>query len=165
MAVALTVAHKPAIQYTSVTTDVVTKEAQYQLPIYNKSFTEGTGADQLNKFYWGNHDIANGVPLDLDLAGGLTDPLGDVITFTKIKYIRIWNKDATNTLLVGAGSNPIVSLFGAGGDIIKIPPGGQLELTAPGATAFAVVATTGDILRLDASAGTIDTDITIGGVG
>ena len=63
---------------------------------------------------------------------------------------------------VGAGSNPLINWIGAAGDIVNVRSGGLLVLVAPDATAYAVTATTADILRiLNSAAGTITYDIAL----
>lgn len=126
---------------------------------YSHDFTNGTGANQCN-MGWTDTRTTSGND-DLDMAGVLTDAVGAAITFTSIKTIAIKAADANvGNLIVGAeGTNEFASMFGDVSDTLIIPPGGILVLTAPGATGYAVTASTGDKLRIAPSSGSVTYDI------
>lgn len=121
----------------------------------------GTGAGNANKSWYGAARSIAGSGTDvLDLAGVLTDAFGATLTFTKVKAIVVLPAAANgSTLKLGGGTNPIVSLFGAGTDKITLRPGGLFVLVATDATGYAVIATTGDNITITndhASAATYD---------
>lgn len=125
------------------------------------ALTNGVGANQADLYWSDTRTLTTGAADSIDLAGVLTDPaFGNVLTFARIKAIFIWNKLAANKqLVVGGGSNPWI---GAGALATKINPGGAILLTSPDATAYPVVAGTGDILTItNASGGDSTYDIII----
>ena len=130
----------------------VTKDDLILTP--QKQFTPGTGNNQLDKLFHDMRTLADGANESLDLAGSLVDQFGTTITFVKIKAMLIRNLSATQTLTIGAGSNPFLNWVGDATDVIKIPPNGMFLLVAPLA-GFAVVAGTGDILKVVNSAGAV----------
>lgn len=84
-----------------------------------------------------------------DLAGGVTNRLGEVMTFTKIKGIFLWHRGTSGTLTIGGGSNPFI---GHGTGTVVLRAGGKflwLDETAGGG---AVTAATGDLLQVVGSA-------------
>lgn len=121
-------------------------------------------ADSKADLVWSSSGTLTATTLDLDLNGALTTKVTGAVNFAKLSLIRIKNK-ATATganLLVGGGINPIASLWGSAGDILKIPPGGAVTLEAP-IDGYAVTASTADILRLDSGTATIPYEILIVG--
>lgn len=119
---------------------------------YNKgySLSNGTGADQANIIWSDTRTISASSNDDLDLAGGLTDAYGATITFTKIKGILVYAYAENSNILQigGAASNAFVNWVASATDIINLRPGGSFGITVTDATAYAVSAGTGDILRL-----------------
>jgi hypothetical protein len=129
---------------------------------FSQEFTDGTGNNQCDKIFHDQRTLPGGFTEDLDLYGSLTGKLSTaVINFAKIKLIYIKNTSATLTLTLGGSTNPLVNWVGASGDLVKIPPGGVLFLTAPLA-GFAVTAATGDILTVSSS-GACTYDIVLAG--
>jgi hypothetical protein len=125
----------------------------------------GTGANQANQIFMDRRTLTTGATESLDLAGALTNLLGQTITFTKVKLILIVNP-ATNTtsLTVGnAASNQFATFLGAVTHTVgPINPGGFFAIGDPGANGYAVVAATGDLLKIANSAGaSITYDIVI----
>lgn len=119
------------------------------------SITNGTGANQANMIFTDTRTLTASSSEDLDLAGGLTDAYGAAITFTKIKGIIVSaSSNNTNNVIVGGdGSAAFVNWVGDATDTIVVRPGGTFALFAPDSTAYAVTATTGDILQIANSAG------------
>lgn len=118
-------------------------------------FADGTGADQIKQVFADTRTISASSNEDLDLAGGLTNALGQSITFTKIRAIAIKASPSnTNNVLVGgAASAQFASWVGDATDVVVVRPGGLLVLVAPDATGYAVTATSADLLRIANSAG------------
>ena len=130
-----------------------------------KTFTNGTGANQAGQVFSDTRTTDN-TGEELDLAGSLTNGIGDTITFTAIKAIFIQAASA-NTLDVvvgGASTNTFVNWVGAAAHTVVVKPGGALALVDPGATGYAVTAGTGDLLKIAASAsGNVTYDIVLMG--
>lgn len=107
----------------------------------------GTGSGYADLVFADERTIAASSTENLDLAGALTSPLGQTLTFVKVKTIMIVASSAnTNNVVVGgAGSNTFIGPFADATDKIAVPPGGILLLTHPGA-GWTVTASTGDIL-------------------
>jgi hypothetical protein len=113
-------------------------------------FTNGSGANQASalavKSYTG---LASAGNQDIDLSGVLNDSLGGTFAPTKIKGFRIRHTGGTGSLSVGpAPANGWLGAFNATADRVKVIPGGYIDLVAPDANGYPVVAGTGDILRV-----------------
>lgn len=117
---------------------------------YKTTFTNGTGANQVNMMWTDTRTVSASSSDDLDLAGGLTSAFGTTITFTSIKgiVIKADSSNGDNLSIGGDGSAPITSLFNAGTDEIILAPGGTIALINPNANGYAVTATTADILEI-----------------
>ncbi|WP_340265409.1 hypothetical protein [Sphingobium mellinum] len=118
-------------------------------------FSDGLGANQAKAVFADERTLAASANESLDLAGGLSDVFGNLITFTKIKAIAI-QAAATNSndvLVGGAASNGFISFVGATDDTIKVKPGGMFLIVAPDANGLAVTASTADLLKIANSAG------------
>lgn len=114
-------------------------------------FAVGAGALQCNNVYAVSRTLG-GASEDVDLAGGLTDVFGATLTFSEIKLFGVYNSGA-NTLTVGAASsNQWVGLLNSTGTV-TLPPGGFFLFSAADATGAAVVAGTGDILKVAGTSG------------
>ncbi len=117
-------------------------------------FTNGVAANQADILYADERAFSSSTADPIDLMGVLSNAFGQTINAAEIVGLLIINRtkaDVANTvtLSVGAGSNPWFGLFGATGDIIKVPPGGVLALFAPDAAGLgATTAGTGDILTV-----------------
>lgn len=132
-----------------LTTDQVTSGSN-SFPNLTRTIANGTGAGQCNKWYRSYRTLAAGAADNLDLAGSLTDPFGNTLTFTGVKYIAIAmisdSVNGTNKLTVGNGTNPFVGPWSAAGttDIYDAQ-----EWYHPGASGWAVTAGTGDVLKIN----------------
>lgn len=118
-------------------------------------FTDGAGANQVNKLFSDQRTLAASATEDLDLNGTLLDVFGNAFSPTKIKGIIIF-ADAGNTndvIVGGASANQFASMFGAATHTVKIQPGGFLALATPSAAGYALTAGTGDLLKIANSAG------------
>ena len=127
------------------------------LKTYSFSFTDGTGANKAKNHWHDQRTLAASASEDLDLAGGLTDAFGNVITFTKIKAIIVFAAAAnTNDVVLGnAAANAWIGPFGAAAHTVAVKPGGIAIFIAPDANGYAVTAGTADILKvLNGGAGT-----------
>lgn len=122
---------------------------------YSKTMTTGTGANQVDLVYVVTGTIVASGNLQLDLAGVLADFFGATISFARIKamYIELTTDTTSTGVSVGGGTDgsgaaAFINWVGDVTDKIKLRNGGCFTLTAPDATAYAVTATTADILRL-----------------
>lgn len=120
---------------------------------WEQSFGSGTGAGNADKEFDDERTLGDAASESLDLAGGLTDAFGAVITLAKVKVLAIKNKSATQTLSVGgAASNGFIGWVGDPTDIVKVGPGAFALLICDPA-GVAVTAGTGDLLKIANSAG------------
>jgi hypothetical protein len=131
------------------------------------SFTDGAGANQMDAIWSDERTIAASGTDDLDLAGGLTDAFGAVITFARVKFIYL-EADATNSnnvLIGGAAANQFLNWLQSPTDKVLLTPGGMQLVISNTAAGYAVVAGTGDILRVANGAGgsTVKYRIILGG--
>ena len=115
------------------------------------SLLSGVGAGQADRIHVDDFSIAASSNTDLDLAGALADGLGGTAVFARVKLLVVV-ADAlnANNLVVGAAaSNPWIGLLGAT-HTVTLRPGAFLASGAGQADAigYAVVAATGDLLRL-----------------
>jgi len=131
-----------------------------QLLELTKFYPSGTGASQFDVVY-GDSGSAAGSAVSVDLLGSLTSVLtGAAISFVELCGIVIRNKSTTSTevLTIGGGSNPVVGLWGASGDAIKVGPGGVFVWFDP-IDGVSPIAGTGDLLAIDPGSDTIAYDL------
>jgi len=124
-----------------------------------RSLSTGVGASQADQMFFDQRQIAASGTDDLDLTGtALQNALGVNIAFARIKALIIEALGTnTNNLIVGnAAANPWVGPFGAGTHTVQVRPGGLLAMFCSDLTGWAVVAGTGDLLRVaNSGAGTV----------
>jgi len=110
----------------------------------------GTGDDQVDRVFADTRTIAGSATDSLDLAGGsLTDPLGNALTFAKVKAIMIRPADGNGgNLRVGGNANAFQGPFQNVADQIDVAPGGAWLHVDPD-TGWTVTPTTGDILDVE----------------
>lgn len=117
----------------------------------------GVGANQADKLYTTQITRTHGSPTgDIDLAGTVTDPLGQTVTLARIKAIIVSAAAANvNSVVVGGGATaPVTTVLfdyvatALAQPAIKVRPGGLFMLVAPAATAYAITATTADKLQI-----------------
>lgn len=121
----------------------------------NYALTDGAGANQANRIFTDTRTLSASATEDLDLAGVLTDALGNTLTFDKIKALIV-RADAANTndvLVGGAATAQASAFFGDVTDAVKVKPGGTVAFIAPDATGYDITATTADLLKVANSAG------------
>ena len=134
--------------------------------LYSQVMASGTGANQMNMLWHDQRSLAATTGEDLDLAGSLVNSFGVTMTFVRVKFLYIGAASANNGLIQvgGAAGNQFINWVADSSDIVNVRAGGFACFFAPDATAYAVTATTGDILKVynsGAAAGTYD--IIIGG--
>lgn len=117
---------------------------------YSYNVGDGTAAGQANAVYVHNFDIGPSANLDIDLAGSLTDVLGDALTFTAVKEIYV-EADPTNAnnVVVGGAATPFVGGNGAGTNVFNVKPGGLYHVCdGYSAAGWAVGAGASDLFRV-----------------
>lgn len=115
--------------------------------------SSGTTAGKNDLLFSDTRTLAASATENLDLAGGLTDPLGATLTFVKVKAIIIKaNAANTNEVQVKpAAANGFLGPFNAAADQISLPADGLAVLAAPSA-GWTVTAGTGDLITITNSA-------------
>jgi hypothetical protein len=114
------------------------------------NFANGTGANQATNVFVDTRSVAASSNEELDLAGVLVNALGQTLTFTAIKAIRIHADpdNGGNVVVGGAASNAFPGPFGDATDTLSIAPGGLVTMVNPSAAGWAVNAGTGDKLKI-----------------
>lgn len=122
----------------------------------NLTLVDGTGAGQIDSIWAARRTLAASANEDLDLNGtALKDALGNNLALVRVKGILIASASANaNNIIVGnAASNGWITWNGGAAHTVTVRPGGFFMLGAPDATAYAVTATSGDLLRIANAAG------------
>ena len=133
------------------------------------SLGDGNGDDEANRLFADKGTIALNGDVDLDLFGGVTDIFGDVISFSEVKAILLWNRSdsvedngtaTTAELGMGGGDNDagnaafdtwITSTAADGSELVIVPSGGFVMVMAPN-TGY-VCAAASDELRISNRSG------------
>ena len=85
---------------------------------------------------------------DIDLAGTLTDPLGNAVTFAKVMAVYIINNSTTNSITVGGANN--IPMLGSG-DVMNLGLGAYNQWINE--VGIAVTAGTGDLITITGTNG------------
>ena len=115
------------------------------------NLVNGTGAGQCDRVWYGDRTLAGGASENHDIVGGLTDALGNAISFLKVKCIIVKNTAADG---VDGEFGPVTAGngFGIGGvwkaaaDKSIVPGGGYFFWYDPNGAA--AVAGTADLLTM-----------------
>lgn len=128
------------------------------------AFSSGTGSDAIDTWFGDSRTLST-TNETLDLSGSLANGIGGTAVFVEVRLIYIRNTHATGTLTVGNATAPAYAgLFPTSTYTMIVPPGGFVCWYAPkDGYGLTVTATTGDGLKIDASAA-ITYDIVLGGV-
>jgi hypothetical protein len=130
---------------------------------YTQTFGNGTGASQGN-MWWTDQRTTDGTGEDLDFAGGVTSPFGVAITFTALKGLIIVASAAnTGNVMLTRPANGLVVFLASGDGLAALKPGGLFVFTDPSAAGLTVTASTGDLLHVAASTGTVTYDVIVWG--
>lgn len=139
------------------TNDLASVVADFNsLPKTEITLTPGTSSGNANLIFMDTRTLSASSTENLDLAGGLTDPLGATLTFVTVKaiYVSASSANTNNVVVGGAGSNTLLGIFSDATDKIIVKPGGVFMWVAP-ATGATVTTLTGDILLVaNSSSGT-----------
>ena len=114
------------------------------------TIANGTGANQANVMWHDQRTLAASTGEDLDLAGVLTDSFGTSVALARVKAIIVSAAAANGGLIQvgGAAGNQFINWVANASDIVQVRAGGFLMLVAPDATAYAVTAGSGDLLKI-----------------
>lgn len=123
------------------------------------TFDPGTGVGQVDRIFSDTRTLAPSATEDLDLVGALTDALGGVASFARVRGILIAAASGNaNNVVIGGTANAWASLLSpAATGLITLRPGaffvagcGQADTAG-----YATVAATGDLLHVaNSGAGT-----------
>jgi hypothetical protein len=110
----------------------------------------GTGANQADLVWSDQRTLTTGASEELDLSGSLVDAFGTTLAFARIKALVIYAATGNGALIQvgGSAANGFVNWVASATDIINVRAGGTFALIAPDATAYAVTAGTGDLLKI-----------------
>jgi hypothetical protein len=130
-------------------------------PLQEKAINlvNGTGIGQCDLVYAAELTIASASNQDLDLAGSLLNGLGQAQVFAELVALCVINEAENGTpnttvVTVGGGTNPFDGFWGTAGDQIVLNPGDFFLIGGQSAAGIgAVVASTGDILRIANASG------------
>ena len=125
--------------------DVGTVQSTPALSV-NDVFTNGSGANKIEAVVYDTGSIAASGSADVDLAGALKDPAGDAVTLTKVKGFIVKNTSTTGDGITVGGT--FASWLAAGGDAVKVMPGGSIVVSNPTADGYAVTAGSADVMTL-----------------
>jgi hypothetical protein len=103
------------------------------------SLANGTGANQADAVFHDTRTLADAATETLDVHDGtLVNAFGDTLTLNKLKAIYIKNNSADANLLIGGAAATQLGIFADPTDILKLPPGGDFFMTAPGSAGIDV---------------------------
>jgi len=114
------------------------------------SLATGVAADQADLIFSDQRTLGAGANEDLDLAGVLTDPFGQTVTFAKVKMIYIFAAAANGDYIQvgGAAATQFVNWVADATDKVNVCPGGLFLLATPTLAGYAVGAGASDFLRI-----------------
>lgn len=116
---------------------------------FNTAFSDGSGANQVNRYASKQGTTTDTPAVALDLNGTSSDQFGDTTDMTKVRAVVIKNTHATNNLVVGGQSTDIAIFTTA----VTLLPGETLIRHIPTSTAAAVSAGVRDKINVAAETG------------
>ncbi|MFE0132395.1 hypothetical protein ACFWY6_12605 [Streptomyces sp. NPDC059037] len=143
LSVAATVSQTKALDLTTVADPLMFRRAV--------NLTDGTAAGKADKVFHDRRTLAASATEDLDLAGVLLDAFGAAITFVRVKglFISAAAANSNNVVVGNATSNGWATLLNATGTLTLRPGASVGAIAGPAdATAYAVTAATGDLLKI-----------------
>jgi hypothetical protein len=131
---------------------------------FGATLATGTAANLADRVFHDRRTLGTATSENLDLAGSLTDPLGNTVSMAKVKGLLIQNRTATAGayLLVGGAASNQFPFLNAVGEKCRVGPSGMAFFWNP-VDGFTVTAGTGDQLKIDnpGAVASIDYDIFI----
>lgn len=136
--------YRPSSTILPASRDQLTKNSPVEI-----SLSSGTGTNAVDLEYISQLTLAASANSDYDLRGVLVDAFGATTSFAKVKglYMFAAAANTNNVIVKPATTNGFLGPFGAAAHQVSIPPGGSLQLTAPGA-GWTVTAGTGDLINI-----------------
>jgi hypothetical protein len=132
------------------------------------TMADGSSASQANKRAFKTVTLGSGASSTLDLYGGLTDPRGTVVNFTRVVDFAIYNSGTVAGVDIvrmgNAASNPWSAWVSAATATTDIGPGGVRVFHEPSAAGLAVANGSTDNLKI-LNLGTNSIDILVAVVG
>jgi len=127
----------------------------------NFTFSDGVGANQIDRLFHDSRTLGPSATEDLDFAGTLTDVYGATFTIVKLRGLIIYAKptNINNLRVIRPAANGLL-IFAAASDEMPIHPGGIFVWLAP-TSGIAVAAGTGDLLTITngAAGSNVDYDV------
>lgn len=113
------------------------------------ALASGTGTGKADLIYQDRRTLTASASENIDLAGILVGPLGDVLTFANVKVLRVVAAvgNVNDVVVGGAATNAFVGPFGASTHTHAVRPDGKYEAIDP-KLGWTVTAGTGDILKI-----------------
>lgn len=114
----------------------------------------GIAANQADVMFSDRRTLGAAATEDLDLVGALTDGVGGVASFAKVKLLLVKAAAANvNDVNVTRVATTGFAMFLTDGDGIAVKPGGLFLAVAPNLAGYPVTATTDDTVTFTNSAG------------
>ena len=116
----------------------------------NQTFATGSGSNQINQIWYGSRTIAASGVDNIDIAGGITDSFGTVVSMMHVRFIAI-SATATNSGDIAVGgpvSNGVTIYFGTTNDTVRIPPAGALLWFCATTSAWSNAVGSADVLQI-----------------
>lgn len=122
---------------------------------YENTMTDGDGDNQAEETFHIRATLPTKEEHSYDLAGGVENGFGDILTFAEIKELQVINNSTTDgdDLNVGGNGSPtsgalLTAIFRGGNDAgITVPASGAFVIASP-LSGFAVTGGSADILRI-----------------
>ena len=132
--------------------------------LYNVTHTSGTSTNQMDQLWVSRRVLAATTEETIDLAGGITNSFGTVLTVARVKMIAVApvSTNAGPLHVGGAASDTFDTWVGDATDKVEVRAGGFLLIVAPDATGYGV-STNGNLSVSNTAATASTYDIYIGG--
>lgn len=114
---------------------------------YEKSFTDGTGTNQIGNVFWKDNRALNATSETIDLDGTTDFQGASTSAFNNVKWMFFQNNSTTTTEVLTIGGGDFSPMFADPTDKIKVGPAGIMLLVSP-VDGYAITASTGDGLLL-----------------
>jgi len=139
--------------------------------VYTSSFGNGTLADQIDFVFYTTLSLVASTPQTITVNSPGSDILGNTVTFTKIRRLRIRNNanaDGKIVTISPGASNPWLAIMGTSTSTVIIQPStannsGWVEFVSPNTSGYATSGTSTS-LKLDPGTNTMTVDIEIWGI-